>query len=62
MTITLVLASQPDVIELQMKNLLLRHVSGDALTIEGTLVLDESDLETYPEGSYTPGAFPGMFT
>lgn len=61
-TITLVLASQPGVIELQMSNMLLRHVSGDAMTIEGTLVLDESDLEAYPEGSYTPGAFPGMFT
>ena len=60
-TVTLVLASQPDVIEMQMPGLILRGIQGDALTIEGQLVLDEADLETFPQGSYNQTDFPGMF-
>jgi hypothetical protein len=60
-TITLALASQPDIAELTMPGLILRHVSGDAYLIEGRLVLDEADLEQFPEGTFSQQDFPGMF-
>lgn len=60
-TISIVLASQPDVIEMQMTNMVLRDVMGTADSIEGELLIDEEDLLRFPEGSFTPFDFPGMF-
>jgi hypothetical protein len=60
-TIKIVLASQPDTVEMAMNNMILRSVQGDAFTIEGKLTLDDSDLETFPEGSFSQKDFPGMF-
>jgi hypothetical protein len=60
-TVSLVLASQPDVIEMQMSGMVLRTVTGDADRIEGELFIDEEDLLRFPEGSFTPFDFPGMF-
>ena len=60
-TVALVVASQPDVIEMSMQGLGLRTVTGDAQKIEGELLIDEEDLQRFPEGSFTPFDFPGMF-
>lgn len=60
-TIDLVIASQPDTIELSMPDLTLRTISGDALQIEGELRMDEEDLTEFPEGSFTPQVTPGLF-
>lgn len=60
-TVKLVLASQPDVVEMQMTGMLLRSLTGTAERIEGELFMDEEDLLRFPEGSYTPFEFPGIF-
>lgn len=59
--IDLVLASQPDVIELSFPSLSLRNVDYDQFVIEGTLALDEDDREPIPFMSFTPQLFPGLF-
>ncbi|MEQ1844643.1 MAG: DUF1833 family protein [Nitrospira sp.] len=59
--IDLVLAGQPDIVELSFPDLTLRQVSYDALTIEGVLVIDEDDLEPFPADSFTPLNFPALF-
>lgn len=60
-TVELVLASQPNVVEISIQNMTLRSISGDAVQIEGELRMDEEDLTTFPEGSFTPSQFPGLF-
>lgn len=60
-TVSLVLASQPDVVELMIPDLTLRSVRGDLYAIEGELRMDEEDLAPFPQGSFTPQEFPGMF-
>lgn len=60
-TVDLVMASQPDIVEISIPDLTLRNVSGDAYTIEGELRMDEEDLTPFPEGSFTPQHFPGLF-
>jgi hypothetical protein len=59
--IDLVVAGQPDVVELSMPGMTLRNVSGDAFQIEGELRIDEEDLIPFPEGAFTPQDFPGIF-
>lgn len=59
--VDLVLSSQPNVVEASFPNMTLRNVTGDALTIEGELRMDEEDLSTFPQDSFTPQNFPGMF-
>ena len=59
--VDLVLASQPNVVELSVQNLTLRNVRGDALQIEGDLRMDEEDLAMFPKDAFTPQNFPGMF-
>ncbi len=59
--VDIIVASQPDTVELSMPNMTLRNVSGDAFQIEGELRMDEEDLITFPEGSFTPQHFPGLF-
>ena len=61
-TVTLVLASQPDVIEMQMTGMVLRMVTGTSTRLEGDLLIDEEDLQRFPEGSFTPFDFPGLFS
>ncbi len=60
-TIQLVVASTPDVVEIEMAGLTLRNITGDAFTIEGELRMDEEDLIAFPEGAFTPQHFPGVF-
>ncbi len=60
-TVDIIVASQPDVVEISMPNMVLRNVSGDAFRIDGELRLDEDDLIPFPEGSFTPVGFPGLF-
>ena len=59
--VDLVLASQPDVIEISFPNLTLRNVDYDQFVIEGDLALDEDDREPIPYQSFTPQLFPGLF-
>jgi hypothetical protein len=61
-SIDLVVASQPNTVEFTIPNMTLRNLSADMLVIEGELRMDEEDLIPYPEGSFTPQFFPGLFS
>lgn len=60
-TVELVIASQPHIVEISIPDLTLRSVTGDGVKIEGELRMDEEDLAPFPEGSFTPSEFPGLF-
>lgn len=60
-TVELVVASQPNTVEISMPGLTLRNVTGDAFQIAGELHADEEDLIPFPEGQFTPTSFPGLF-
>ena len=55
------LASQPDVLEASFPGFRLLGATYDALTVEGDLTLDDIVLEPFPEGSFTPQHFSGLF-
>lgn len=59
--VQLVLASQPNTVEIEILGLTLRSITGDAIQIEGELRMDEEDIAPFPEGSFTPQDFPGLF-
>lgn len=59
--VEIIIASQPDTVEISIPNLKLKNVSGDAFRIDGELWMDEEDLLPFPEGSFTPPYFPGLF-
>lgn len=60
--IKLVLASQPDVVELEISDLALREVSYDAFTISGTLYADDILNSRYPADTISlAGGYLGLF-
>ncbi len=60
-TLEVVLASQPDVVEAGPFEFALRDVSYDELTVEGELSFENVLNEPYPEGIFSPADFPGIF-
>lgn len=60
-TIEVVLASQPDVVEAVFPQFDLVGVTYDSLAVEGKLTLDSLAGEPYPAGRYDPARFPGLF-
>ena len=56
-----VLASDPDVIELEFDNFQLSNVKYDVMIIEGDLTLNYWGLEPFPSNRFTPSNFPGLF-
>ena len=61
MNIKIVLASDPDTVEAEIKNFQLRNISADALTVQGELTTIQFDGEPYPAGRFTTSEFTGMF-
>lgn len=59
--VDLVLASQPDTLDLSFPNLTLRNVDYDLFVVEGDLVLNEDDREPIPSASFSPQSYPGLF-
>jgi len=60
-TIQVVLASTPDVVEASFNNFTLSDVTADALVISGSLSLGNFLSEPFPGGSMNPSNFPGLF-
>lgn len=60
-TFSVVLASSPDDIELGPIDMSLKEVSYNALTVSGTLQLENLVDTAYPSYNFTPGDFPGLF-
>jgi hypothetical protein len=61
-SISVILASDPDTIEAGPFETKLRNVDYDASTITGDLQSDDILNEPYPGVAFTPGNFPGLFT
>lgn len=59
--IQVVLASQPDVIEMEFTDLVLREVQWDASKINGRLVSEDPLNQAFPGHMYEPRTFPGIF-
>lgn len=59
-TVELVLASDPDAVEVELPSLQLSDVTIED-RISATLVADPLINEPHPAGQFTPGSFPGLF-
>lgn len=59
-TLEVVLASTPDVVEASFPGFALRSVTYNALTVEGELTLEGLATEPFPKDRFTPGNFPGV--
>lgn len=56
-----VLASQPNTLEASFPGFSLRQAQYDQLVVEGELTLEEIVLEPFPEGSFDPQNFAGIY-
>ena len=59
--VEMVMASAVDMVERQWPEYLIGSVRYDALLITANMIMEMLDRESYPSGSFTPGAFPGLF-
>ena len=59
--LSVVLASDPDTIEIGPLSLTLREVSYDALTVSGSLQPEDLLNEPFPGDIFSPGNYPGLF-
>lgn len=60
-TLTVVLASQPDTVEVSFTGFVLRDVTHNALVVEGSLMLEDVLNEAYSQHSFTPNLYAGLF-
>jgi hypothetical protein len=60
-TLEIALADSPDTIEAGPFTMKMREVKYDALRLTGTCSFQDILNEAYPEGSYTPKDYPGLF-
>ena len=59
-TIEVIRAAAPGVVELSLDGFRLRNVNWNAESVRGTLVLDDIATEPYPAGIFGPASFPGL--
>lgn len=59
--IEIVLASDPDTVEISIEDFRLDRVTYDALTVSGDISVEYFDLEPFPSRRFTPSDFPGLF-
>jgi hypothetical protein len=60
-TLQMVLASNPNTIEIEFPTLDIRGVQYNANVITVEMGIDALDQEPFPAGLFTPSAFPGLF-
>lgn len=60
-TIEIVLASDPDTLEVSIEDFRLDRVTYDAFTVSGDISVEYFDLEPFPGRRFTPSDFPGIF-
>jgi hypothetical protein len=59
--VELVVSAQPDLVEMQLTDLILREITWDQSTIQGTLMSDDPLNQKFPGDIYEPRTFPGLF-
>lgn len=60
-TIQVVMASQPDTVEMTIPNMRLRMVEWDAAVVSGTLAYEDVLNEQIPGRAFSPDVCPGLF-
>ena len=60
-TLDVILASQPDVVEASVQGFEIKSVTYDNLVVEAELRLEEILSEPFPQHAFTPALFPGLF-
>ena len=60
-TIEIILASDPDTVEISIADFRLDRVTYDAFTVSGDISAEYFDLEPFPSRRFTPSDFPGLF-
>lgn len=61
LTLEIVRAAAPDVVEAVFHDFRLRNVRYDSHVIEADLTIEDFTAEPYPAGSFCPSLFPGIF-
>lgn len=61
LTLEIVRAAAPDVVEAVFPDFRLRNVRYDSTTVQAELTLEDFTAEPYPTASFSPSLFPGMF-
>lgn len=61
LTLEIVRAAEPDVVEAVFHDFRLRNVRYDSHVIEADLTIEDFTAEPYPAGSFCPSLFPGIF-
>lgn len=59
--VDLILASEPDQVQISFPELKLRNVTYDVFTVEGEIAVHEDDREPAPAMTFSPATFPGLF-
>ncbi len=59
--IEIVMASDPETVEVSFPDFQMREIGYDAVTVEGSLTLEEIEGEPYPARIFSPADFPGLF-
>ena len=60
-TLDVILAAQPDIVEASVQGFKMKSVSYDNLVVEAELRLEEILSEPFPQHAFTPALFPGLF-
>lgn len=60
-TIEIIRAAAPDVVEAQFQDFRFTNISYDSHMVEGDLTVEDFTAEPYPAASFSPSLFPGLF-
>lgn len=60
-TVEIVRASAPDIVEAVFPDFRLSEIQYDAATVTGVLTIEDFTAEPYPAAVFTPAGFPGLF-
>lgn len=60
-TLSIIFSSTPNTIEAGPFNMRLENYSYDAETVTGDLILEDILNEPFPQGTFNPGEYPGLF-
>ena len=60
-TIDIIRAAEPDVVEAQFQDFRFTNISYDSHMVEGDLTVEDFTAEPYPAASFSPSLFPGLF-
>lgn len=60
-TIEIIRAAAPDVVEAQFQDFRFTNISYDSQVVEGDLTVEDFTAEPYPAASFSPSLFPGLF-